>query len=58
MSELKTTYDALTVGSGASGGWVSKELSEAGMHMLMLGAGPPVIASRDFTEHVWTYQLK
>jgi choline dehydrogenase-like flavoprotein len=58
MSGLQTTYDALIVGSGASGGWVAKELTEAGMRVLMLEAGPPVIPSRDFTEHAWTYQLK
>lgn len=48
----------MLVGSGASGGWVAKELTEAGMRVLMLEAGPPRIPSRDFTEHVWPYQLK
>lgn len=51
-------YDALVVGSGASGGWVAKELTEAGMRVLMVEAGPPRIPSRDFTEHIWPYQLK
>jgi len=51
-------YDAILVGSGASGGWVAKELTEQGMETLMLEAGPPRIPSRDFTEHVWPYQLK
>ncbi|MEJ2008364.1 MAG: hypothetical protein P8Z30_09465 [Acidobacteriota bacterium] len=54
----RKNYDALIVGSGASGGWVAKELCEAGMQVLMLEAGPPRIPSRDFTEHVWPYQLK
>lgn len=54
----QTVYDARVVGSGASGGWVAKELAEAGMRVLMLKAGPPRIPSRDFTEHVWFYQLK
>ncbi len=52
------TYDALIVGSGASGGWVAKELTEQGMNVLMLEAGPPRIPSRDFTEHAWPYQLR
>src|SRR4029077_15808084 len=51
-------YDALVVGSGASGGWVAKELTEQGMEVLMLEAGPPRIPTRDFTAQVWPYQLK
>jgi len=51
-------YDALVVGSGASGGWVAKELTERGLQVLMLEAGPPRLPTRDFTEHVWPYQLK
>jgi choline dehydrogenase-like flavoprotein len=51
-------YDALIVGSGASGGWVAKELAEAGMDVLMLEAGPPRIPARDFTEHTWPYQVR
>lgn len=54
----RKTYDALIVGSGASGGWVAKELCEAGLEVLLLEAGPPRIPTRDFTEHVWPYQLK
>lgn len=51
-------YDALIVGSGASGGWVAKELAEGGMNVLMLEAGPPRIPAVDFTEHTWPYQLR
>lgn len=51
-------YDAVVIGSGASGGWVAKELTEQGVEVLMLEAGPPRIPTRDFTEHVWPYQLK
>jgi choline dehydrogenase-like flavoprotein len=58
MDSTSKTYDALVIGSGASGGWVAKELTERGMTVLMLEAGPPRIPSRDFTEHVWPYQLK
>lgn len=53
-----TIYDAIVVGSGASGGWVAKELTEAGMNVLMLEAGPPRMPSRDFTEHAWPYQVR
>jgi choline dehydrogenase-like flavoprotein len=51
-------YDALIVGSGASGGWVAKELTEKGMEVLMVEAGPPRDPSRDFTEHAWPYQVR
>ncbi|MGH9328779.1 MAG: GMC oxidoreductase [Terriglobia bacterium] len=58
MANSIKVYDALVVGSGASGGWVAKELTEAGVEVLMLEAGPPRVPTRDFTEHVWPYQLK
>ena len=51
-------YDVIVVGSGASGGWVAKELTEKGVEVLMLEAGPPRQPGQDFTEHVWPYQLK
>jgi choline dehydrogenase-like flavoprotein len=58
MPRNPTVYDALIVGSGASGGWVAKELTEQGLRVLMLEAGPPRFPTRDFTEHVWPYQVK
>jgi choline dehydrogenase-like flavoprotein len=51
------TYDAIIIGSGATGGWVAKTLSEAGMKTLVLEAGPRV-TEKDFTEHVTAYELK
>jgi choline dehydrogenase-like flavoprotein len=51
-------HEVLVIGSGASGGWVAKELSERGVSVLMLEAGPPRVPTRDFTEHIWPYQLK
>jgi choline dehydrogenase-like flavoprotein len=58
MQSKRIVYDALVVGSGASGGWVAKELTERGMRVLMLEAGPPRLPTRDFTEHLWPYQVK
>jgi choline dehydrogenase-like flavoprotein len=55
---MSRIYDALIVGSGASGGWVAKELAEQGMQVLMLEAGPARVPSRDFTEHAWPYQVR
>lgn len=51
-------HDAIVVGSGASGGWVAKILTEQGMEVLMLEAGPPRVPTRDFTEHVWPYRMR
>ncbi|HBY58236.1 MAG TPA: GMC family oxidoreductase, partial [Solibacterales bacterium] len=49
-------FDAIVVGSGATGGWAAKQLTEAGMRVAMLEAGPKV-TPRDFTEQVQSWQL-
>ena len=36
------TFDAIVVGSGCSGGWAAKELTEAGFSTLVLEAGPEI----------------
>ncbi len=51
------TYDAVVVGSGATGGWAAKLLSEAGMTVAVVEAGQPVTPS-DFSEHIQPYELK
>lgn len=57
ISRDNNVYDAVIVGSGATGGWVAKVLSEAGMNTLVLEAGPR-ISEADFTEHLESYDLK
>ena len=52
-----TKFDVIVVGSGASGGWAAKRLSEAGIKVALLEAGKPQ-ADKDFTEHVPAYDLK
>ncbi len=39
----KNTYDAIVVGSGISGGWAAKELSEKGLKVLLLERGGPMV---------------
>jgi choline dehydrogenase-like flavoprotein len=49
-------YDAIVVGSGASGGMAAKQLTERGLEVLVLEAGPPVNPQRDLSSHQWAYQ--
>ena len=49
-------FDVIVVGSGASGGWAAKRLSEAGIKVALLEAGKPQ-KDADFTEHVPAYDL-
>jgi glucoside 3-dehydrogenase (cytochrome c) catalytic subunit len=51
-----TTFDVIVVGSGASGGWAAKRLSEAGIKVALLEAGKPQ-GDADFNEHVAAYDL-
>ena len=54
---LQQTYDAVVVGSGATGGWAAKQLAEAGLKVALLEAGRAV-SPTEFTEHTPAYQLK
>ena len=53
----RQVFDAVIVGSGAAGGWAAKELTEAGLDVAMLEAGPPTTPEQ-FGEHVPPYQMK
>ncbi|MEY2902099.1 MAG: hypothetical protein RLY89_1205 [Bacteroidota bacterium] len=39
----KNTFDAIVVGSGISGGWAAKELSEKGLKVLLVERGGPMV---------------
>ena len=54
---LAQTYDAVVVGSGATGGWAAKQLAEAGLKVALLEAGRAV-TPQEFTEHMPAYKLK
>ena len=54
----KNTYDAIVVGSGISGGWAAKELTEKGLKVLMLERGENVEHIKDYTnmnKNLWDY---
>lgn len=44
----KRTYDAIVIGSGASGGWAAKELCDKGLKTLMLERGREVKHIKDY----------
>ncbi|MBL7980164.1 MAG: GMC family oxidoreductase [Bacteroidetes Order II. Incertae sedis bacterium] len=48
----QTEYDAIVVGSGITGGWAAKELTEKGLNVLMLERGNYLEHKKDYvTEH-------
>jgi choline dehydrogenase-like flavoprotein len=54
----QTTYDAIVIGSGMTGGWAAKELTEKGLKTLVLEAGRPTIPEQDYVEHVPMWEMK
>jgi len=51
-------YDAIIVGSGATGGWAAKELTQKGFKVAVLEAGRKLDPLKDYAEHTWPYELK
>src|SRR5499427_9637727 len=52
------SYDAIIVGSGITGGWAAKELTEKGLNTLVLEAGRPINPEKDYVEHTPVWELK
>lgn len=51
------TYDAIVIGSGVSGGWAAKELTEKGLRVLMLERGKEMPHGEGYKgEHVPTWE--
>ncbi len=43
-------FDAIVVGSGMSGGWAAKELSERGLKVLVIERGNEIVPERDYKD--------
>jgi choline dehydrogenase-like flavoprotein len=54
----RRVYDAIVVGSGATGGWAAKVLTEKGMTVLVLEAGRQIDPEKDYRMMTWPYELK
>lgn len=57
----KNTYDAIVIGSGISGGWAAKELTEKGLKTLVLERGRNVEHVKDYTTAMrppWDFQYR
>src|SRR3569833_1683260 len=52
------TYDAIVIGSGISGGWAAKELTEKGLKVIMLERGRDIEHIKDYVnanKEAWDY---
>jgi len=57
---MQTAYDfdVIVVGSGITGGWAAKELTEKGLKVLMLERGKPLEHGKDYvTEHMEPWKI-
>ena len=58
MGNLSNVYDAIVIGSGISGGWAAKELTERGLKTIMLERGRNIEHIKDYvnaTKHPWEF---
>ncbi len=58
MQTTNPQFDAIVVGSGVTGGWAAKELTEKGLKVLMLDRGRMVEHGKDYTgEHIPPWEI-
>jgi choline dehydrogenase-like flavoprotein len=58
---FNTKFDAIVVGSGMSGGWAAKELTENGLKVLVIERGRMVEHVKDYVgEHknIWDFKFR
>lgn len=57
MQRSAPVYDVVVIGSGAGGGTVTKVLTDLGISVALLEAGPMLNPAKDFKEHMWPYEV-
>jgi len=58
QGNITTDYDAIVIGSGISGGWAVKELTEKGLKTLMIERGRNVVHPIDYpTTNYFPWEL-
>src|SRR5438132_5018028 len=57
VSRSAKAYDVCIIGSGAAGGAAAKVLTDGGLSVVMLEAGPRLNPEKDFKMFAWRYQL-
>ena len=50
-------FDAIVIGSGISGGWAAKELTEKGLKTLVIERGPYIEHRKDYSDSLQPWQL-
>ena len=50
---METNYDAIVVGTGISGGWAAKELTEKGLKVILLERGRNIEHIKDYVNYVY-----
>ncbi|MDA0196754.1 MAG: GMC family oxidoreductase [Bacteroidetes bacterium] len=59
ISKADRTYDAIVIGSGMSGGWSAKELTEKGLKTLLLERGREVVHIKDYpTSNMYPFEFE
>jgi choline dehydrogenase-like flavoprotein len=60
MAQVRRTpksYDVCVIGSGAGGGMAAKVLTEGGLTVALLEAGPPLNPEKDYKMLAWPYEF-
>jgi choline dehydrogenase-like flavoprotein len=50
-------HDVVVIGSGAGGGTTIKVLTDLGVNVTLIEAGPMLNPAKDFKEHVWPWEV-